>query len=195
MSSNIRDQRAKFKISVWLPVAIVIGVIAIASTSWFGADQTSGPLRAIYQAIFAGLLVAIGIGGVCAALLTLRVIRQQTNALISGQRAWVLLIKTRGPLGDEWYAPQSPAYTPGMAFDFEVCGDTAIRITETRFFLHPIIAQNGELVRPGARKSLWILALSVLAGLSVGLAAKAGNFLIVDAPSRSDASCRIACRV
>ena len=49
------------------------------------------------------------------------------------------------------------------------------------------IAQNGELVRPGARKSLWIMALSVLAGLSVGLAAKAGNFLIVDAPSRSDA--------
>src|ERR1700722_17037963 len=49
------------------------------------------------------------------------------------------------------------------------------------------IAQNGELVRPGAGKSLWILALSVLAGLSLGLAAKAGNFLIVDAPSRSDA--------
>src|ERR1700693_2615445 len=49
------------------------------------------------------------------------------------------------------------------------------------------IAQNGELVRPGARKSLWILALSVLAGLSVGLATQAGNFLIVDAPSRSDA--------
>jgi len=49
------------------------------------------------------------------------------------------------------------------------------------------IAQNRELVRPGARKSLWIMALSVLAGLSVGLAAKAGNFLIVDAPRRSDA--------
>ena len=49
------------------------------------------------------------------------------------------------------------------------------------------IAQNGELVRPRARKSLWILALSVLAGLSVGLAAKAGSFLIVDAPRRSDA--------
>ena len=49
------------------------------------------------------------------------------------------------------------------------------------------IAQNGELVRPGARKSLWILALSVLAGLSVGLATQAGNFLIIDAPSRSDA--------
>jgi hypothetical protein len=49
------------------------------------------------------------------------------------------------------------------------------------------ITQNGELVRPGARKSLWILALSVLAGLSLGLAAKAGSFLIVDAPRRSDA--------
>ena len=49
------------------------------------------------------------------------------------------------------------------------------------------IAQNGELVRPGARKSLWIVALSVLTALAVGLAAKAGNFLIVDAPSRSDA--------
>jgi VanZ family protein len=52
MSSNSRDQRAKFKISAWLPVAIGIGVIAIESTPWFGADQTSGPLRTIYQAIF-----------------------------------------------------------------------------------------------------------------------------------------------
>ncbi|HEY1253780.1 MAG TPA: VanZ family protein [Terracidiphilus sp.] len=52
MSSNSRDQRAKFNISAWLPVAIGIGVIAIESTPWFGADQTSGPLRTIYQAIF-----------------------------------------------------------------------------------------------------------------------------------------------
>ena len=65
MSSN-RDGRAKFStprtktysrgprfwISTWLPVAIGIGVIAVESTTWFGADQTSGPLRVIYQAIF-----------------------------------------------------------------------------------------------------------------------------------------------
>ncbi|MFZ0770758.1 MAG: ElyC/SanA/YdcF family protein [Candidatus Sulfotelmatobacter sp.] len=38
--------------------------------------------------------------------------------------------------------------------------------------------------RPG--KYVWLAAFILLAGLSVGLAAKAGNFLIVDAPRRSD---------
>src|ERR1700727_3694205 len=49
------------------------------------------------------------------------------------------------------------------------------------------ITQNGDLVSRGAGKSLWILALSVLAGLSLGLAAKAGSFLIVCAPRSSAA--------
>lgn len=50
MSSSRRG--AKFWISAWLPVAIGIGVIAVESTKCFGADHTSGPLRAIFQAIF-----------------------------------------------------------------------------------------------------------------------------------------------
>jgi uncharacterized SAM-binding protein YcdF (DUF218 family) len=50
------------------------------------------------------------------------------------------------------------------------------------------MAQNGEVVRRfGARKYLWIVALLFIAGLAVGLAAKAGSFLIVDTPRRSDA--------
>ena len=50
------------------------------------------------------------------------------------------------------------------------------------------MAQNGEVVTSSAgRKYLWIVVVSTIAGLAVGLAAKAGSFLIVDAPRRSDA--------
>jgi VanZ family protein len=42
----------KLWISAWLPVAIGIGVIVLESTVWFGADHTTGPLRAICEAIF-----------------------------------------------------------------------------------------------------------------------------------------------
>jgi VanZ family protein len=50
MSSSARGLR--YWIRVWWPVALMIGVIALESTEWFGADHTSGPLRAIWQAIF-----------------------------------------------------------------------------------------------------------------------------------------------
>ena len=40
--------------------------------------------------------------------------------------------------------------------------------------------------RRGVMKRVWLLVLVVLAGLSVGLAAKAGSFLVVDAPRPSD---------
>jgi hypothetical protein len=40
--------------------------------------------------------------------------------------------------------------------------------------------------RLGARKHGWLLALGVMAALSAGLAAKAGSFLVVDAPRPSD---------
>ncbi len=50
------------------------------------------------------------------------------------------------------------------------------------------MAQNGELLtKSGARKYLWIVVVLVIAGLAVGLAAKAGSFLVIDAPRRSDA--------
>ena len=38
--------------SAWWPVVVAILVIAVESTEAFGADHTSGPLRAAYQAIF-----------------------------------------------------------------------------------------------------------------------------------------------
>ena len=50
------------------------------------------------------------------------------------------------------------------------------------------MAQIGELsTTSGGRKFWWIVGALVIAGLSVGLAAKAGSFLVVDAPHRSDA--------
>ncbi|HEX4757283.1 MAG TPA: VanZ family protein [Terracidiphilus sp.] len=42
----------KFWIRAWLPVILGICVIGIESTAIFGADETSGPLRTIFQAIF-----------------------------------------------------------------------------------------------------------------------------------------------
>lgn len=50
MSNNVR--RPRYWVSVWWPVVLMIGVIMLESTEWFGSDHTSGPLRAIWQAIF-----------------------------------------------------------------------------------------------------------------------------------------------
>jgi VanZ family protein len=47
-----RKAGLKFWISAWLPVVLGIGVIMLESTEWFGADNTSDPLRNLYQAIF-----------------------------------------------------------------------------------------------------------------------------------------------
>jgi len=47
------DRRsAAFWIRAWLPVLLGIAMIVLESTEWMGADNTSGPLRTIYQAIF-----------------------------------------------------------------------------------------------------------------------------------------------
>lgn len=43
---------AGFWISAWLPVLIGIGLIALESTAYFGANYTSGPLRRLFQALF-----------------------------------------------------------------------------------------------------------------------------------------------
>lgn len=42
----------RFWLRAWLPVAIGVGVIVLESTTFFGANHTSGPLRWIYQSIF-----------------------------------------------------------------------------------------------------------------------------------------------
>lgn len=50
MSNSKRD--LKIWISAWWPVAVGISVIATESTKYFGADQTSHPLRWLVQSIF-----------------------------------------------------------------------------------------------------------------------------------------------
>ena len=50
MSNNQRGLR--FWISAWWPVALMVGLIAVSSSTTFGANDTSGPLRWIWQAIF-----------------------------------------------------------------------------------------------------------------------------------------------
>lgn len=50
MSNSRRG--ASLWINAWLPVLVGIAVIVLESTSYFGADHTSGPLRWLFQALF-----------------------------------------------------------------------------------------------------------------------------------------------
>jgi len=50
--TNSNPRGSRFWLSAWWPVAVGIGVIAVESTKYFGADHTSGPLRRIFQALF-----------------------------------------------------------------------------------------------------------------------------------------------
>ncbi len=50
MSSSRRGLR--FWLSAWWPVAVGIAVIAVESTTYFGADRTSHPLRVLFEALF-----------------------------------------------------------------------------------------------------------------------------------------------
>jgi VanZ family protein len=45
-------RRWPFWVSAWLPVLLGMAMIFVESTEVMGADHTSGPLRALYQAIF-----------------------------------------------------------------------------------------------------------------------------------------------
>ena len=50
--SNSSRGSWRYWISTWLPVVIGIGVIVLESTEMLGADNTSVPLRRIYQFLF-----------------------------------------------------------------------------------------------------------------------------------------------
>ncbi len=45
-------RRWRFWLSAWLPVLLGMAMIFVESTEVMGADHTTGPLRALYQAIF-----------------------------------------------------------------------------------------------------------------------------------------------
>jgi VanZ family protein len=47
--------RFLFWLRAWLPVALAIGVIAVESTAYFGADRTSGPLRWVFEHLFGAM--------------------------------------------------------------------------------------------------------------------------------------------
>jgi VanZ family protein len=50
MSNSVRG--ARWWINAWLPAVLMTGIIVLESTQWFGADNTSGPLRYVYEALF-----------------------------------------------------------------------------------------------------------------------------------------------
>ena len=53
LSSAADGQRSlKYWLRAWLPVLLGIGVIALESAALFGADNTSGPLRWLYEHVF-----------------------------------------------------------------------------------------------------------------------------------------------
>ena len=53
LNSRFADRRSiLYWLRAWLPVAAAIGVIAMESTAYFGADRTSGPLRWLFEALF-----------------------------------------------------------------------------------------------------------------------------------------------
>ncbi len=53
LNDHWADRRPlKFWLRAWLPVVAAIGVIVLESTDWFGADQTSGPLRWVWEHFF-----------------------------------------------------------------------------------------------------------------------------------------------
>lgn len=43
---------AGFWISTWWPVALCVAVVGVSSSPLFAADHTSGPFRAVYEALF-----------------------------------------------------------------------------------------------------------------------------------------------
>lgn len=47
-----RGRGLGFWLRAWLPVVIGVGVIALESTVLFGSQETSGPFRMLYQALF-----------------------------------------------------------------------------------------------------------------------------------------------
>jgi len=53
LNSSPADRRTfKFWLRAWLPVVLGVAVIALESTIFFGSDNTSGPLRWIYEHLF-----------------------------------------------------------------------------------------------------------------------------------------------
>lgn len=48
----MKSRAASYWIHAWWPVAVGIGVIIVESTAWLGADQTSGPLRWVWEHLF-----------------------------------------------------------------------------------------------------------------------------------------------
>jgi hypothetical protein len=105
---------------------------------------------AVVNTFFTGVLMLVGIGGVCLALRTLRVLEKQAKAtkdsvdvLINSERAWVIVSRVGNPdTKYGWYAPDTPQYLPGMVFEFEVCGKTVARIMDARFDLLPVPART-----------------------------------------------------
>ncbi len=49
---TVRNQTGGYWVRAWLPVLLAIAVIGIESTTDFGADHTSAPLRWVFEHIF-----------------------------------------------------------------------------------------------------------------------------------------------
>lgn len=52
LAAPARQRRVSYWFSAWLPVVAAILLVAVESTSAFGSDRTSGPLRRIWEWLF-----------------------------------------------------------------------------------------------------------------------------------------------
>jgi hypothetical protein len=95
---------------------------------------------AIIAAVCTGLLVIVGWFGVSAALRTLRVIRLQTDTLISGQRGWVLVDSIGEPtLYENIERPEMfsvLAGTPFIVFNLKAVGGTVVKLVDSGARFH-----------------------------------------------------------
>ena len=58
LEERSRRRSLKFWLNAWLPVALGIIVIALESTEWMGSENTSDPLRRLFEHLFGPVSVA-----------------------------------------------------------------------------------------------------------------------------------------
>lgn len=93
-------------------------------------------------------VIVIGVLGTSAALRTLRVIRRQTDALVEGQRGWIVMDTLGEPtLSDDVQEKPvgMPMQTPLLVFNLRTVGSTTVKITGTGVRFHLTRPKDGGL--------------------------------------------------
>jgi hypothetical protein len=84
------------------------------------------------------------IGGILAGL-TVRVIKRQSDHIITSERAWILI----GTIGNPpyLYSSELPHFVPGVVFNFQVCGKTPAKLPNGNFRM-VVVPRKGSSIPP-----------------------------------------------